>query len=214
MTGNIDRYIFRLIHFDNLEETLRNGMYSKNSGHIVPNFVNIGDTTLIKQRETYTVRVNPPNGSLGDYIPFYFAGHSPMLLNIKTGARGIQQQDQNNLIYIVCRISSITEHCLEWCFTDGHAKNNLTKFYNNLRDLELLDWDIISQQYWYDTADDYDRMRRKQAEFLVKNHVPATCICGLIVTTSEQEQKAKDILTKVNSEIKIFVDTKHKYFYP
>ena len=189
-------------------------MYSKNSGHIVPNFVNIGDTTLIKQRETFTVRVNPPNGSLGDYIPFYFAGHSPMLLNIKTGARGIQQQDQNNLIYIVCRISSITEYCLEWCFTDGHAKNNLTKFYNNLRDLELLDWDIISQQYWYDTADDYDRMRRKQAEFLVKNHVPATCICGLIVTTSEQEQKAKDILTKVNSDIKIFVDTKHKYFYP
>ena len=59
-----------------------------------------------------------------------------------------------------------------------------------------------------------DRMRRKQAEFLVKNHVPATCICGLIVTTSEQEQKAKDILTKVNSDIKIFVDTKHKYFYP
>jgi hypothetical protein len=91
MDANKNMNIFRLIHFDNLEDTLRNGMYSRNSGHIVPNFVNIGDTTLIKQRETFTVPVNPPNGNLGDYIPFYFAGHSPMLLNIKTGARGIQK---------------------------------------------------------------------------------------------------------------------------
>ena len=86
MDANKNMNIFRLIHFDNLEDTLRNGMYSRNRGHIVPNFVNIGDTTLIKQRETFTVPVNPPNGNLGDYIPFYFAGHSPMLLNIKTGA--------------------------------------------------------------------------------------------------------------------------------
>lgn len=85
MDANKNMNIFRLIHFDNLEDTLRNGMYSRNSGHIVPNFVNIGDTTLIKQRETFIVPVNPPNGNLGDYIPFYFAGHSPMLLNIKTG---------------------------------------------------------------------------------------------------------------------------------
>ena len=47
MDANKKINIFRLIHFDNLEETLRNGMYSRNSGHIVPNFVNIGDTTLI-----------------------------------------------------------------------------------------------------------------------------------------------------------------------
>ena len=51
-------------------------MYSKNSGHVIENYINIGDTTLIRQRETFTVRVNPPNGTLGDYIPFYFAGHS------------------------------------------------------------------------------------------------------------------------------------------
>jgi hypothetical protein len=94
MDANNNINIFRLIHFDNLEETLRNGMYCRNSGHIIPNFVNIGDTTLIKQRETFIVPVNPPNGNLGDYILFYFAGHSPMLLNIKTGARGIQKREQ------------------------------------------------------------------------------------------------------------------------
>ena len=75
-----DHHILRLIHFNNLEDILKNGMYSKNSVHVIPDYVNIGDTTLIKQRETFTVRIDPPNGNLGDYIPFYFAGHSPMLL--------------------------------------------------------------------------------------------------------------------------------------
>ena len=111
MDANININIFRLIHFDNLEETLRNGMYSKNSDHTVANYVNIGDTTLIKQRETFTVRVNPPNGTLGDYIPFYFAGHSPMLLNIKTGTRGIKKLEQKDLIYVVCKIQCVIESC-------------------------------------------------------------------------------------------------------
>ena len=214
MDANKNMNIFRLIHFDNLEDTLRNGMYSRNSGHIVPNFVNIGDTTLIKQRESFTVPVNPPNGNLGDYIPFYFAGHSPMLLNIKTGARGIQKQDQKDLIYIVCKVHEIVKHCPQWCFTDGHAKNHLTKFFNNLGQLDNLDWETIRSQYWKDTEEDYDRMRRKQAEFLVKTHVPATCIRGLIVLNRDQENKAKEIMQNAGLELPIYIDTKRKYFYP
>ena len=62
----MDHHILRLMHFDNLEHILKHGMYSKNSGHVIPNYVNIGDTTLIKQKETFTVRIDPPNGNLGD----------------------------------------------------------------------------------------------------------------------------------------------------
>ena len=212
--ANKDHHILRLIHFDNLEDILKNGMYSKNSGHVIPDYVNIGDTTLIKQRETFTVRIDPPNGNLGDYIPFYFAGHSPMLLNIKNGSRGIKQLPQKDLVYVVCRISGIIEHCPEWCFTDGHAKNHLTRFYNHTEDLTKLDWDVISMQYWHDTEDDYDRMRRKQAEFLVKGHVPTNCICGLIVLTPEQEERAKAIQQQTGTNIPIYVDNKRRYFYP
>ena len=61
-------------------------------------------------------------------------------------------------------------------------------FYNHIDNLAKLDWNIISKQYWYNTEDDYDRMRRKQAEFLVKRHVP--------------------------TNIPIYVDTERKYFFP
>ena len=210
----IDHHILRLMHFDNLEHILKHRMYSKNCGHVIPNYVNIGDTTLIKQRETFTVRIDPPNGNLGDYIPFYFAGHSPMLLNIKNGSRGIKQLPQKDLVYVVCRISGIIEHCPEWCFTDGHAKNHLTRFYNHTDDLTKLDWEVISMQYWHNTEDDYDRMRRKQAEFLVKGHVPANCICGLIVLNPELEIKAKTIQKQAGVEIPVYVDNNRRYFYP
>lgn len=131
------RFIFRMIHYSNLEFILEHGLHTKNSLACDPNYINIGDVQLIEQRQNFHVGINPPGGDLGDYIPFYFGGHSPMLLNIKTGYRGIQQRPQDELIYIVCRISEIVSQCPEWCFTDGHAKNNITEFYNNVTDLSM-----------------------------------------------------------------------------
>ena len=69
-------------------------------------------------------------------------------------------------------------------------------------------------QYWHDTEDDYDRMRLKQAEFLVKGYVPANCICGLIVLTPEQEERANAIQQQIGTNIPIYVDNKRRYFYP
>lgn len=83
-----------------------------------------------------------------DYIPFYFGGHSPMLLNIKTGYRGIRKRPQDELIYIVCRIKDIVAQCPAWCFTDGHAKNKLTEFYNDIKDLTHVDWEVVCTQFW------------------------------------------------------------------
>jgi hypothetical protein len=85
-------------------------------------------------------------------------------------------------------VHGIVDNCPEWCFTDGHAKNHLTKFFNNLDKLDDLDWEMIRSQYWHNTEEDYDRIRRKQAEFLVKSHVPATCICGLIVLSKSSKR--------------------------
>ena len=70
MTRYEDHILLRLIHSDMLEEVLTNRMYSKNSDHEIPGYINIGDAELIKQRDEYVVKIDPPNGHLGDYIPF------------------------------------------------------------------------------------------------------------------------------------------------
>ncbi len=137
-----------------------------------------------------------------------------MLLNIITGYRGIKQYPQEELVYIVCKVGDIITHCPQWCFTDGHAKNSITKFYNKIDDLGQLDWEAIKSQYWHSTEDNQDRMRQKQSEFLVKTHIPQYCICGLIVLNAQRKAQIEEMQAKVGTEIPIYVDTNRKYFYP
>lgn len=114
--------VFRIVHIDNLHYLLSNGMFTKSHKGADPGYINIGDSGLISQRNTYPVGINPPNGVLGEYVPFYFGPLSPMLYNIKTGYRGITYRPQAEIAYVVCQVKTLIENCEEWCFTDGHAK--------------------------------------------------------------------------------------------
>lgn len=132
-----------MIHYSNIEYILKNGICCRNHTKADPDYINIGDTSLIQQRNTYAIGINPPGGNLGDFVPFYFGGHTPMLLNIKTGYRGIKKHPQQDIVFIRCIIEKIDQKCTEWCFTDGHAKNFITEFYNDLSYLSNLDWNTI-----------------------------------------------------------------------
>ena len=118
------------------------------------------------------------------------------------------------MVYIVCRIKDIVAQCPVWCFTDGHAKNKLTEFYNDIKDLIHVDWEIVSTQFWGNDEANMDRMRRKQAEFLVKDCVPVSCVARIIVKTADREAYVKTILSRLAIEIPIYVDSKNNYFYP
>lgn len=205
--------VFRIVHVDNVEYLLRHGLFTRTHQQADPNYINIGDTGLIGQRNDYPVATNPPNGVLGDYIPFYFGPLSPMLLNIKTGFRGITKRPQKDIVYIVCRVNTIVEHCEEWCFTDGHAKNKLTDFYTNLDDLKEVDWDVVFLGQWHNTEDDLDRMRRKQAEFLVKHHVPVGCISGIAVFDASQKTFIETILNRLDLIIPVIVNPNNQFYY-
>ena len=182
MPGKLPKtiWVYRILHYKNSEYTLRNGIYTRDSPKADPNYINIGDSGLIEQRNDFPVPI-PPSGNLGDYVPFYFGTHSPMLLNIKTGYRGVTKRPERDIIYFCCDVRSLMNHCAEWVFTDGHAKNSITEFFNTPGDLKEVDWDIVRERYWSNNEDDFDRMRRKQAEFLVKNHVPQRCIGQIVV---------------------------------
>ncbi|WPQ64585.1 DUF4433 domain-containing protein [Chitinophaga sancti] len=209
--GVMNPLLFRIIHLNNLEYVLKNGMFTRGHINADPNYINIGDSTLITQRQAHPVGIVPPGGSLGDYVPFYFGPLSPMLLNIKTGYRGIVKRPQTDIVYICCRFANITKSCKEWCFTDGHAKDRLTAFYNNKDQLEAVDWNMVGQRYWRANEEDIDRMRRKQAEFLVKNQVPVECISGIIVYDSTTEGIVKKLITELRLSIPVIV--KSEYYY-
>lgn len=207
----IHKHLFRMTHIDNLRINLKVGLYAPNARRY-PEYINIGDETLIEQRGVFTLPV-APGGVLGDYVPFYFGGCSPMLLNIKTGHRGIKQRDQREIVYLCSHIDMIAQACPEYCFTDGHAKDRLTAFYNQLSDLDKIDWRAVDLKYWASTEDEPDNMRRKQAEFLVKTHVPLSCLSGIIVLDDIAAEAVNIIREETGCELPVHIDYKRKYYY-
>ena len=205
--------LYRIIHIDNVEYVLTHGMFTRLHGKADPNYINIGDTALIVNRNDYPVPIDPPNGVFGDYVPFYFGPLSPMLLRIKDGNGGVQRRPQGEIVYIVCRTTDIVDNCKHWCFTDGHAKNKLTEFYNDLSDLDQVDWNMVDQRYWGNKEEDFDRMRRKQAEFLVKDHVPVTCIKAIFAYNLEAMDAVKAIVDRLKLNVVVKVNPNNNYYY-
>ena len=212
MPGQIpaEIWLFRIVHISNIDYILNNGMFTGNHPQADPNYLNIGDPNLIDQRHNYTVKIIPPNGYLGEYIPFYFGTLSPMLFKIKTGY-GVHQYAQEDIAYICCKLDNVINNCSEWCFTDGHAKATISEFYNNLANLNQVDWTIINERMWTNTDSDYDRMRRKQAEFLVKDHVPLGCIEGIAVYNERSKLNVEQIIQRLG--INIPVKVKNNFYY-
>ncbi|MFD1628947.1 DUF4433 domain-containing protein [Pseudopedobacter beijingensis] len=206
-------WLYRILHINNMEYTLKNGLYHKNHEKADPGYINIGDQTLIQQRNDYPVDINPPNGLLGEYIPFYFGPLSPMLYNIYTGYRGVTRRPQQDIVYICCNLKDITDCCNEWCFTDGHAKNAITTFYNNLEHINLIDLDLAKQRYWNNTDDDFDRMRKKQAEFMVKYHIPANCIRNIVVYDKKAAEKIRNLVENLELEIEVHINPSGRFYY-
>lgn len=138
-----------------------------------------------------------------------------MLLNIITGFRNdIIKRNQEDIVFIVCKIEDVVRDCDEWCFTDGHAMKSFSMYYNSIGDLDKLDWNTIGLQYWNNTEEDNDKMRRKEAEFLVRNFVPATSICAIIVKNQKVKLSVEKILNSKGITLIIHVDNNNRYFYP
>lgn len=70
----------------------------------------------------------------------------------------------------------------------------VTDFYDDLAHLSHIDWDVMRAKMWYDTDNDPDRCRRRQAEFLVYEFVPWPTVDHLVVMNSAARDQVSDML--------------------
>jgi hypothetical protein len=205
--------IYRIVHLSNVEYILKHGMFTKNHSKADLQYINIGDSNLIAQRNVYPVGIIPPGGNLGDYVPFYFGPLSPMLLNIKTGYRGITKRPQSDIVYIICQLNTVVKHNQDWCFTNGHAKDSFTDFFNDLADIDMVHWDVVRLRYWQPTATFLDRQAKKQAEFLVKSTVPVFCISKIVVYNLQTCSLVQVLLEKLKLNIPVLINPNNEFYY-
>jgi hypothetical protein len=171
--------IFRIVHRDNVPWILDNGVHCKNSKLLDPNFVEIGNSDLIKKRGMHPV-VSAPGGTLGDYIPFYFTPFSPMLYNIKTGWGGIRQRNNDEIVIMVSSLRRLQAKGVRFLFTDRHAYLAAAQFYSDLAHLDQIDWDMLQRRDFRNNADDPSKKERYQAEALIHKHLPIGALSGLV----------------------------------
>ncbi|MBL7818659.1 MAG: DUF4433 domain-containing protein [Saprospiraceae bacterium] len=204
--------LYRIVHRDNVAYILEKGMFCYGHPFFDPDNIFIGDSKLTQQRHDFDIPLSD-GGYLGDYVPFYLGFRSPMLYNIHTGHRGIEQRPQSDIIYIVCKLHCLIEKDYKVIFTDGHAKNKVTRFYTDIQDLNRLDWESINAQYWQNTDTNPDRMRRKQAECLVKSQVPPQCIAALVVYDEATKNEMEKLVQKSGHKIGVHINPKSQFYY-
>ena len=133
-------------------------------------------------------------GVLADYVPFYFANRSPMLYSIHRGNVVGYAGGQADIIYLVTTVEAAVSGNRPWCFTDGHAVEAMTEFLIDTAHMNTIDWGIIKASIWYNTPDDPDRKRRKQAEFLIHGSVPWPWIHRIGVVDQGRSQRVREII--------------------
>ena len=170
--------LFRMVHHANIAHILEHGLCNRSHPQFDPAYVDIGHPDIVGKRTAQPVGIEG-YGDLGEYVPFYFCGHTPMLLNIITGKYGLPKRPQRDLVIIHCPMQRILDTGCRYFYTDGNAKVTISKTYTAVSDMDQLDREAIGSDDFRIAEHGLDRIRRKHAEFLVHAHVPVACIAAL-----------------------------------
>lgn len=170
--------IFRIVHKDNVAWILENGLHCRNSPKRDPNYKVIGNRDLIDRRHYRAVPI-APNGTLSDYVPFYFTPFSPMMLNIHTG-RGVPQLPNEEIAILVSSLRKMSELEHQFVFSDRHAYLETANFYSDLDDLSNIEWSLLQRRDFKRNPDDPEKIERYQAEALIHKTIPTAALLGIV----------------------------------
>lgn len=129
-----------MTHIENIPHILKHGITHETSPKANPDYKTIGDCSLISFRKTKKVLVT--NGKydndnfeeiiLGEYIPFYFGTRTPMLYVVQKGGNFVSRPTPSfKVVYCVSSVQKIIDHNLAFYFSNGHATDRYTEFYNS-----------------------------------------------------------------------------------
>jgi hypothetical protein len=154
-----------------------------------------------------------PGGTIHDYVPFYFGYLSPMLLNLKTGRVSGYNEGQAPLIYLASTAQAVRDSGAGFVFSNGHGLATFTDWFDDLAQLDQVDWDMVYQRYWSDTLEDMDRQRRKQAEFLVHRFCDWSLIREVGVLDQTMKQRVEEILAGYPAGLRRPVALRPEWYY-
>ena len=199
--------IYHICLFANLASVLQSGEFCSTNvlgqRGIVP--VSIAYGHLQQRRRELNVPCAPA-GTLHDYVPWSFSARSPMLCAIANG-KVESSVSQDQILHLVSDVGRVQAAKLTFVFTDGHPLTSVfTRYSNDLSQLiSFLDWPVLLDLWWNNTAADSDRSRRRQAEFLIHRAAPWEIVRGIAVQTPEMKHRVEQLVQNYRHQPKIQV---------
>ncbi|MFZ5841495.1 MAG: type II toxin-antitoxin system toxin DNA ADP-ribosyl transferase DarT [Pseudomonadota bacterium] len=147
---------------------------------------------------------NPPGGGVHDYVPFYFAPRSPMLMAINGGRVAGCNWRQDDIVHLETTVEQVSALGIPFVFYDRNATLAYAQPYTDLQHLDTaVAWDWILAQpqmdgyckYWHDAPQYPGRMERRQAEFLLKDRVPLAVFRRIGAYNAAKVAQVRQILT-------------------
>ena len=164
----------------------------------------------------------PPGGLVHDYVPFYFTPRSPMLKAIDSGRVAGCPWRQPDIVHFETTVPSVVAANPDFVFYDRNATLMYANVFTNLKDLDKVAWDLITEppqldgfcKYWFSKSGDVrygDRMERRQAEFLVKQYVPLHC-CSRVGVLNQAMKTAVETVFR-GASLHLPVDIMPAWYY-
>lgn len=206
--------LYRLVHVDNLRTLLTRG--TLHAPNCTPDdglpYPTIHNASVQAGRHDQPIWCGP-GGTCHDYVPFYFGPLSVMLLNLKTGRVEGYNEGQAPLIYLTTTLPNVQAAGCQFVFSDGHGLARFTGWYDDLAQLDQVDWNLVGARYWRDQPDDNDRKPRKQAEFLVWRSVDWSLIERIGVLNQQVKQRVDAVLDEFPQRARPQVEIHGEWYY-
>ena len=160
---------------------------------------------------------NPPGGGIHDFVPFYFAPRSPMLMAIHNG-RVEGSTNQESVIHLETTVAAAIEGERPYVFFDRNATLDYSAPFTSLQDLDKVAWSLLTEAPQLDGFCKYfhsspakpeyaDRLERRMAEFLVQERVPLQAIVRIGVVNEAMKHHIDSILAGTGVELRSEVRT-------
>lgn len=184
--------LYHFTHVANLPSIVAGGLLCDAAAEL--SRVEVGNRAIKDRRRRRSVPVEP-GGAVGDYAPFYFAPHSPMLRAIVGDRVPGYCGGQDPLVYLVTTIERLVAAGLSLVFTDRNAAVQFASFTTDIDRLDMfIDWPLMRAKMWKNTPEDLDRRERRMAECLVHGAVPWECFTGAAARTKMRQAEVRAAL--------------------
>jgi hypothetical protein len=189
-------WVLHFTHLDNVPSIVDAGALACDwQARQGPMATEVGDPSIKEGRRGRSVPI-PPGGTVGDYVPFYFAPRSPMMFRIACDCRdavpGRYQGGDRPLVYFAARVSTVVDSGLAWVATDGNARVLISHFTADFDEVAtMVDWPLMRATMWNSTSQDPDRERRRMAELLIHQQAPLGLFHEVGTYSEEYAERAR-----------------------